>query len=109
MRNVEVTDACWLWQGALTAEGYPKKAVHRRIYKLMVGPIPAGHDLDHLCSVRRCVNPEHLEPVLNVVNIARAVAGRTTCRNGHPRPVGPYRRCMECQRQASRRYRARIG
>jgi hypothetical protein len=82
---VEDANGCWLWQGPLTAGGYgtttavgkkgPAKA-HRVAYEVLVGPIPDGLHLDHLCHNadldcpggrscvhRRCVRPDHLEPV----------------------------------------------
>lgn len=58
---------CWIWDGAIAAEtGYgtcQKKMAHRVVYEREVGPIPDGLVLDHLCRVRACVNPSHLEPV----------------------------------------------
>lgn len=57
---------CWLWQGALDQNGYAyvgMKAVHRTSYEMFCGPIPKGLQIDHLCCVRNCVNPLHLEPV----------------------------------------------
>lgn len=61
---------CWEWTGVLEPTGYGRMSVngrnvmaHRICYELHVGPIPDGLFLDHLCHNRRCVNPEHLEPV----------------------------------------------
>ena len=77
---------CWLWQGAIS-DGYglvtcvvdgKKKSfrVHRVSYEALVGPIPAGEDLDHTCRWRNCFNPAHLEPVTRAENTRRAdVAG----------------------------------
>lgn len=66
---------CWIWQLAIDDYGYAKTSVlsraklaHREYYKKLKGPIPDGYDLDHLCRVRCCVNPEHLEPVTPQVN-----------------------------------------
>lgn len=101
MRHVSVSsDGCWLWTGALAGGGYGKGwsngrtvLAHRWAYQLLVGAVPEGLELDHLCRVRRCVNPEHLEPVTASVNVLRstgpAVAGRhnaikTHCPQGHP-------------------------
>lgn len=71
-------DGCWLWTGA-TKNGYGavyaaagrSEPAHRVAYQLLVGPIPGGLVLDHLCRDRRCVNPEHLDPVTHAVNILR--------------------------------------
>lgn len=73
---------CWLWTGAVTPDGYATMAVgdlptnsgHRWSYRHHVGPLPDGLELDHLCRVRRCVNPWHLDPVPHAVNVARANA-----------------------------------
>lgn len=111
---------CWEWQGACAAwngyglfrDGRVHKA-HRFAYEHFVGPIPDGLELDHLCRVRRCVNPAHLEPVTHAENMARSsTALKTHCKNGHPfdaantrlRPRGG-RDCRECQRAADRRWR----
>ena|SRR5579885_311897 len=73
-------DGCWLWTGALS-EGYGRQRVrdfvylaHRLVYELLVEPIPEGFDIDHLCRVRRCVNPAHLEPVTRAENLRRGRA-----------------------------------
>ena len=72
------TDGCWRWLGARTWDGYGRvwhdrrsARAHRVTYALLVGPVPAGHVLDHLCRVRDCVNPTHLEPVTVRVNTLR--------------------------------------
>ncbi|MBO0885095.1 MAG: HNH endonuclease [Mycobacterium sp.] len=63
---------------------------HRIAYTWLVGPIPEGFDLDHLCRVRSCVNPAHLEPVPRRTNLLRgrtipaANAAKTHCPHGHP-------------------------
>ena len=107
----EPSTGCWLWLGALR-EGYglystrrPKSTrnAHRVVYELLVGPIPSGLQLDHKCRVRRCVNPEHLEPVTPRENVLRGEgvaaqhAKRVTCKNGHPLIWdGWQRRCRPC-------------
>lgn len=78
-------DGCWYWTGHLNPDGY---GPHRRAYRLHVGPIPAGYHLDHLCGVRHCVNPAHLEPVTPRVNSQRAAE----VRRANPKP----RRVYEC-------------
>lgn len=83
LARVEVGEDHWLWPGSVTADGYPTikvgqevKLVYRVLYEALVGPIPDGHELDHLCNVRRCVRPEHLEPVTHAENCRRAWARR---------------------------------
>lgn len=84
---------CWLWTLSTVSRGYALFAIkgksfkaHRYSYELLVGPIPEGLELDHLCSVRHCVNPTHLDPVPHVINLQRANAVRvlkTFCKRGH--------------------------
>ncbi len=84
--DVLIHDGCWLWRGG-TSNGYGllhlskngrKTSVraHRFAYEAMIGPIPKGLQLDHLCRVRSCVNPKHLEPVTNAENVRRGVIAR---------------------------------
>lgn len=113
---------CWLWTGP-TDYGYGRimdhyrlKSTHRVAYELLVGPIPAGLQLDHLCRVRACVNPSHLEPVtvrentLRSTNLVARLARRTHCANGHEFSgsnvyvVGVNTRiCRTCKRLNKRR------
>jgi HNH endonuclease len=79
---------CWLWTGRINDGGYAnygKDYAHRVIYERSVGPIPKGLELDHLCRIRHCVNPAHLEPVTRKENVRRGLLGvlHTHCRNGH--------------------------
>ncbi|MEU2070427.1 HNH endonuclease signature motif containing protein [Streptomyces anulatus] len=119
---------CWLWTAA-TTYGYGVFSVQRRMqrahrvaYEALVGRIPDGLQIDHLCRVRECVNPEHLEAVTlreNVMRGANHVADqvkRTRCPQGHPydekntylRPNGK-RDCRKCKRAADARYRAAVA
>jgi hypothetical protein len=121
---VEKTEDCWLWRGSKSNLGYGHiqiggaagrlVSVHRLAYEWLVGPIPEGLELDHLCRIRNCVNPAHLEPVTRGENIRRsslqeAAKAATRCVAGHPfdevntliRPNGT-RRCRECARRRSR-------
>lgn len=116
-RNVAVTPSCWLWTGYIADTGYGQFAsghtrlAHRISYQLVVGPIPEGLQIDHLCRVRHCVNPLHLEPVTQRENLLRGEtitarnAAKTHCPRGHAytaentyvRPRGS-RECRTCNR-----------
>ncbi len=117
--GIGAPDECWLWTGSTASKGYGlfwhkgrSVRVHRLAYELMVGPIPEGLTLDHLCRVRHCVNPKHLEPVTGKINILRGEgapaynARKTHCLRGHPfnetniyrPPARPKtRECFECK------------
>ena len=94
--KVKRTDTCWLWTGALSTTGYSRinrgKADggpgmisgHRWAYEHFIGPIPDGLEIDHLCNVRACVNPTHLEPVTALENVRRA-ADRRRAERERPR------------------------
>lgn len=74
---------CWIWTGSRNSNGYGKLKVdsgsvyaHRYSYERFIGAIPAGHTIDHLCRVRACCNPAHLEPVTQGENNRRGVYAR---------------------------------
>lgn len=87
------------------ASGGSAGYAHRVAYEALVGPIPGGLVLDHLCRNPGCYNPTHLEPVTNAENIRRGYAVKTNCPHGHEytaanthyTPAG-HRRCKECHR-----------
>lgn len=88
--KVDKSGDCWVWTGGASG-GYGKfwmdgksARAHRVAYVALVGPVPVGLDLDHLCRNRRCVKPDHLEPVTLAENNQRAAVVRDTCRHDHP-------------------------
>lgn len=121
---------CWLWTGADTVKGGYKRMTttggrhvlaHRWAYELLVGAVPVGLTLDHLCRNPACVNPRHLEPVTMRENSLRAASSlaainvaKTHCPQGHPyddtntyrMPAGG-RDCRTCVRERGARYRAK--
>lgn len=112
LRRSDRTGECWLWTGATTPNGYGRLTVdgigwlaHRLAYEVWVGPIPDGMHLDHLCRVRLCIRPEHLEAVTQTENNRRISGG--VCRAGlHELPalVNGRRRCRECTAAYMRDY-----
>lgn len=125
--KVDASGDCWLWVAGRTPNGYGKFKIagqslgaHRVAWRLLVGPIPDGLAIDHLCKVKRCVNPDHLEPVTPRSNVMRSSswaarqAGQTHCKRGHPLS-GPnlarwgkrgHRFCRICHRERTRAWRA---
>jgi hypothetical protein len=128
--KVEKTSTCWLWTAG-TCRGYGYFATarkngrhgrslraHRVAFELLRGPIPNGMQLDHLCRVRGCVNPDHLEVVTGATNTLRGIsspainARKTHCRRGHEfTPENTYidcgsRRCKACRRLIQNRWNA---
>ena len=125
--KIALTDSgCIEWIASLNSTGYGTFAAgdnttvmaHRWSYEHHAGPIPNGHDLDHLCRNRRCVNPDHLEPVTTSTNLLRGVdvgqanTAKTHCPIGHPYsgdnlyvpPSRPNNRmCRACRRDHKRR------
>lgn len=126
---------CWGWDST-HLDGYGQYritenrrrrtvAAHRYSYEQLIGPIPAGLELDHLCRNRGCVNPYHLDPVTHAVNAARsplmgkANGLKTHCKRGHEftpentrvaRQMNGYsgtgRWCRACDRVRAQKYRA---
>ncbi len=122
----EVTENdCWLWLGASDDRGYGRwnhRYAHRLSYELYVGPIPHGLEVDHLCRVKGCFNPAHLEAVSAQENVLRSFRAthrafiENCCPRGHEytpentyrKPSRPNKReCRACNNERSRRNRAR--
>lgn len=118
---------CWEWVGGFSGEGYGSvhihhvgsRGAHRVSYAVFIGLVPKGLGLDHLCRNRACVNPWHLEPVTDRVNILRGEspsavnARKTHCNYGHAfteentaRDRRGRRSCKECRKRNNRKYRA---
>lgn len=121
----EPNSGCWLWTGTLDGTGYGRlrdgesiyRQAHRLAYEAHRGAIPEGTELDHLCRVRCCVNPDHLEAVSHHENLRRAgmwerKASRTHCPHGHPFSGDNLyfdakrnrRICIACRRASIRKY-----
>ena len=117
--KVEFTETCWFWTGAQNNSGYgvfwygqqPVRS-HRWIYAFCVSPIPTHLQVDHLCRVRYCVNPDHMALVTSAENTRRGLrAQQTHCLYGHSfspentyyRPDRPHsRECRVCLRRRDR-------
>jgi HNH endonuclease len=98
---------CWLWQLAKNPSGYGVVGIaagktalaHRAYYEERFGPVPEGMELDHLCRVRACVNPEHLEPVTHTENLRRGRKTKLALRE-----VAAIRSSQDTQRVIARQY-----
>jgi hypothetical protein len=123
--QIDPVSGCWLWKLALNRDGYGcaqfkgrSYLAHRMMYEMLVGPIPRGLQIDHLCRIARCVNPEHLEAVTARVNTFRSEspsrynAVKTECPRGHAyNTTNTYtfrgsRRCRTCHAVGERNRRA---
>lgn len=125
-------NGCWIWQRELDTKGYGMRRVppkhkkvqraHRWVYEQHRGPISNGLELDHLCRVPACVNPDHLEPVTHRENVRRgsapsAVAARTNrCIRGHEftaeneyRNPNGKRSCRTCRRMFEGQKRPKVA
>lgn len=116
---VDAETGCWLWGGTRTLSGYPRVSIdgkarraHRAVYEMIAYGIPEGMEMDHICRVRRCVNPLHVEPVDAAENKRRASdatqslplfkCGHRRAGNTHhfkrPDRQTPASVCRECHR-----------
>lgn len=97
--------------------------VHRVAYELLVGDIPEDYEVDHLCRVRHCVNPAHLEAVTRAENMRRMphqIRKLTHCIRGHELKEGTFKmvsngerpstkRCLLCEKIWQENRKARAG
>jgi hypothetical protein len=116
--RIDSTTNCWIWIGHVNkVSGYGQfwngeKVVGAHVFSFVTfnHPLPAGLEPDHLCRVRRCVNPKHLEAVTRRENLLRGdtiparKAAQTSCKNGHPlsgdnlyRAKNGTRQCRICK------------
>lgn len=127
--RIDRTDSCWIWSGKVDKTGYGSfgmrvekasrtRTAHKIVYETLVGEVPEGMQLDHLCKVPLCVNPEHLEIVtprentLRSDGIAAINARKTHCVHGHEfsvtntytHPKRGSRHCRKCMSAASMKY-----
>lgn len=126
-RKIVLDDSgCWEWTAYVdprTGYGHSNlngriSTAHRIVYELLVGPIPEGLVLDHLCRNRGCVNPAHLEPVTDKENLLRGEgptakkAAQVTCIKGHPfneantaiKKINGTRICCQCRKEQNHAY-----
>ncbi len=117
--KINKTDSCWLWRGAISRGGYGKatshKDAHRFVYETLIGSIPEGLEIDHLCRIRHCVNPSHMEPVTRRINVLRGKsppaqqAKQTHCYRDHKLAGSNLilnngsRVCRECKNEYQRK------
>ena len=122
-RSERTDTGCLRWAGAHTPKGYGQmrhegrtQAVHRLAHEAWIGPIPDGYEVDHLCGVRDCIEPTHLEAVTHAENVRRQLASITHCPSGHaytPENTVTYvtgrgypsRKCRTCKNARHRAYK----
>lgn len=129
LADVKGPEDCWIWQGCTDRGGYGlftgerghpipyMSMAHRWSYYAAVGPVPDGLELDHLCNVRACINPAHLEPVTRQENQRRRSERQTHCKWGHEftdqntyiHATSGARVCRRCQANRQRAHAARKG
>ena len=123
----EPNTGCWLWLGSVSQDGYsqvgkPPWSGHRIAFEVKHGPVPEGMEVDHICRVRCCVNPDHMQPLTHYDNLIKSYRKvspnslKTHCPKGHPLDgenlrlkktstrLGVSRQCKACERD---RYQAK--
>lgn len=104
------SDNCWIWNGSVNGNGY---GPHRRYYEDEYGKIPNKMTIDHLCRVRRCVNPLHMEVVTYSINLLRkndvngCKVGHTWAKENTYINSNGHRMCRTCRAARAREFRAR--
>jgi len=124
--KIEKTKNCWIWKGTINSQGYgvawfngKLHRAHRLIYEWERETIPQGMVADHICRIRNCVNPDHIEIITNGANVLRGVSQSAVnsrkkfCIRGHkftPENTYSYTRgwrcCKTCFNARNRRVRA---
>lgn len=124
--KVDAKTGCWVWTGSKQPSGYatlwngarPEQG-HRISYRMFCGDIPDGHEIDHVCRNRSCVNPDHLRAVSHRENMrcSDTVMGRNAakshCKRGHLlsgdnlKIIRGSRQCRECMNLRARISRRR--
>jgi hypothetical protein len=119
---VNKATGCWEWQAAKTGGGYGLfwlektfHLAHRVAYEVLIGPIPEGLTIDHICKNPGCVNPSHMEPVTQGENLRRSESWsgqnmrKTHCPQGHPYEGDNlkltkegFRQCRICTREKTK-------
>ena len=130
--RADLGGGCWEWNGHVTRFGYgtygnKSHMAHRVVYEMLVKKLSNDEFLDHLCRNRKCVNPEHLEPISLVENVMRGEsnhaknARKTHCIRGHEfttqntyiHPKRRYRHCKACMqlhmRKAKTKYESKFS
>ena len=119
---IDAEGDCWIWTGTISPNGYGSIRVdgtnttaHRAVWEVLVGSVPEGFHVDHLCRNPPCVNPDHLEPVTPGENHRRGARHKgvyqppDACPQGHPyEDENLYvhrgiRYCKTCRRERQRR------
>lgn len=117
---VDANGVCWEWTGHRSRLGYgqfkPERgrcvSAHRYAWEMLIGPVPEGLELDHLCRNRGCVNPDHMEATTHSMNMRRSTHPivlkryQTHCKRGHELSGanvghvkgGTQRYCRQCRK-----------
>ena len=124
MEKVDKTTSCWNWTASLDRFGYGQfrygktmARAHRISYFIHKKELPSNIFLDHTCRNKKCVNPDHLEPVTNYENLKRGNhnMNKQVCKRGHPidignpntyiQPSNKQRSCRMCNKERKQKYR----